>query len=54
MKLNQIKTATISAASGAALDAAILAFVNTLTEEKMLELHFTVDAGNYAVLIVYT
>jgi hypothetical protein len=58
MKLNQIRTKTLNAASAAALDAAIIAWVQGLStteqESTFLDIDYSEVAGNYSALITYT
>jgi hypothetical protein len=54
MKLNQIRTKTLNAASAAALDTAIETWVQAQGEATFLSIDFQESAGNYSVLITYT
>lgn len=54
MKVSGITTKTIRAATADALDAAVLAFVQTLAEDTLVDWFFAVVAGEYVVHIVYT
>jgi hypothetical protein len=54
MKLNQIKTKTLTGASAAALDTAVAAWVQATGEATFLAIAYQVDAGTYSVLITYT
>lgn len=54
MKLAQLQTITVSAASAAALDTAIAAAVKGSGEATFLDLRLAVDAGTYVAVLVYT
>lgn len=54
MKLNQIRTKTINAASALALDTAIETFVQAAGEATYLDMRYCESSGNYSVLIIYT
>lgn len=58
MKLNQVKFHCINAASPAALDTAITAWLQSLTggqaEASFMSVDYCESAGNYSVLITYT
>lgn len=58
MKLSQIRTKCLNAATPIALDAAITNFVQSLTqterESTFLALSYCESGGNYSVLITYT
>lgn len=60
MKVSQLLTKTIKAATPAALDTDFATFVQTLTEEQLVGVHFSFrgpDAATteaYVVVIVYT
>lgn len=54
MKVNQIKTKTINAASASALDDAVAAWVQSQSEAVLLAVAYVEAGGNYSVLISYT
>lgn len=54
MKLNQIKTKTLSQASTAALDAAIATWVASVGEAEYIDMQYMVDGATFSVLIIYT
>lgn len=54
MKLNQVKVHCINAASAAALDTAVNAWLVTQGEATHLSIEYSEAAGNYSVLITYT
>lgn len=54
MKLNQIRTKTINAASAAALDTAITTWVQAQGEATFLDIDYCESGGNYSALITYT
>lgn len=54
MKVNQIRTKTFNAATPAALDTAIAAWLQVQGEATYLSLSFSSSAGDYAAIIVYT
>lgn len=54
MKLNQVKTHCINAASAAALDTAVSAWLQTTGEATFLSIDYCESAGNYSVLVTYT
>lgn len=58
MKLNQIRTKTINAATAAALDTAITTWLQGLSatesESTFLDIDYCESGGNYSALITYT
>ena len=53
MKLNQLRTKTLSANTAAALDTAIAAFLAAAGEATFVDLRFMLDGGTYAAIILY-
>lgn len=54
MKARGIRTKTFTEATAAALDAAVLAWVEALGEENIVSIHFAHAAGTVACMIVYS
>lgn len=54
MKASQVLVRVLSDASAAALETAVNAFLAALTEETLIRTHFSVDAGTFSAMIVYT
>jgi hypothetical protein len=54
MKASIVVTKTIEAATPAALDTAVAAFVQTLREEQLVATHHSYIAGSYVFVLVYT
>ena len=54
MKLNQIKTKILTAATAAALETAVNDWIGGRSEETFISIHFTETTGNFTAYIVYT
>lgn len=54
MKLNQAKVEIIAAATSAALETAVNAWLVANKEESLVSIQFTEGTGNFTAYIVYT
>lgn len=54
LKVRQIVTKTIEAATAAALDTAVATYVRGLAEEDLIATHFNHISGSYVCCIVHT
>jgi hypothetical protein len=54
VKLSAVKVKVFNAASAAALDAAVNAWLPAQSEATLLAVLYAVDAGDYSVCITYT